>query len=161
MSLDILTHKGQQSVEQEQDAIAIWHHHYPTLRYCETPKGKPAAVDAVLVNKSGIVVGVVETKCREMTMDDFNTRYKAQWLVTFAKMLHAIEVAEALQVKMMGFLYLVPDRVLLCKTLWSPDGGYLVDFTVSKTETQKTINGGLIKRDNAFIDMGVSQCLRM
>lgn len=160
MSLDILTQKGQQSVEQEKDAIAIWHHHYPSLRYCETPKKKPAAVDAVLINNANIVVGVVETKCREMTLEEFNTRYKAQWLVTFAKVLHAIEVAEALQVKMMGFLYLVPDCVLLCKTIWSPDGGYEAAFTVSKTETQKTINGGLIKRDNAFIDMGVSQCLR-
>jgi hypothetical protein len=159
MSLDVLTIKGQKSILQEQDAIKIWHTHFPTLRYSETPKQKPAAVDAILVGENG-VAGVIETKCREMTFETFENTYNFKWLVTFSKLMNAVNVAEALQVKLIGFLYLVPNQTLLCKTLWSPTNGYETAFDVAKTETQRTINGGLAMRDNAYIDMKGAKCLK-
>ena len=158
--LDIATPKGRITVEQEQCAIAIWHSNYPQVQYIETPKDKPAAIDAIMTH-NGRCTGVVETKCRELSFAQFDNLFDQTWLVTLDKIMTAKSVAEGLQVPLLGFLYLVPDYTLLWRKLWCPENGWVTPFTVKKTETRATVNGGKALRDNAFIDMRNCDQLRM
>lgn len=150
--LDIMTDKGQVTLQQERRAIEIWRSHFPHLVYKETPKNSPAVVDAIIIDGDECCA-VVETKCRRVTWPSFVKQYDSKWLVTFSKILKAQKTADALQVPLLGFLYLVDDDMLLCVRIWTPKIGWGVSFCVEKTKTQSTVNGGSIWRDNAYIDM--------
>lgn len=160
-SLDVLSPKGQKSREQEMRAVKIWADNFPLISYCETPKDQPGAIDAIMV-KSNQIIGVVETKCRSnINHEDFKTKFKNQWLITFEKILKAKQTAELLSVPFVGFLYLVEDDILLFETIWKPEIGWNVGIEIEKTETQATINGGLIYRDNAYLNMANAKILRL
>lgn len=148
--MDILTPKGQTTVRQEEEAVAAFVARYPEFAYARTPKDKPSPVDAVLV-KNGVVSAVVETKCRQLTALTLRGSFKSEWLVTGQKIEDGIQVAKSLCVPYVGFLYLVPDKVLLVAKIW--DGEYKLPIRWEKTETQATVNGGLAIRVNAFINM--------
>lgn len=149
--LDVLTPRGQESLEHERACAALYMAANPGIRYVGTPKDGSACVDAVL-DRGGVIIGVVEQKSRVMTMLDF-ARYDFSWLVTFDKLVAGREVAVKFGVPLVGFLYLVPDAVLLAQRLTNPDGTFAVRLRVEHTETQRTINGGSIIRANAYIDM--------
>lgn len=150
--MDILTPKGQKTVEEEDEAVALFEKAYPSYRYLRTPKDKPSPVDAVISNEMGIS-GVAECKCRQMTLATLSDTFKWEWLVTGAKLTDGIAVAEALAVPFVGFLYLVPEKRLLIQRIWEPDYGYCVPVRWEETETQATVNGGKATRLNAFINM--------
>ena len=150
--LNVLTERGQAAVEQEKEAVAIWNSHFPDLIYNDTPKDSPAAVDAI-ITRNGSVLAVVETKCRYISYATFTEVYQNRWLVTFEKLAKAREISEAMNVPLLGFLFLVEDKKLIWRKIWDPKDGWTVDFYVQKTKTKKNINGGEALRDNAFIDM--------
>ena len=149
--MDILTRLGAESREWEGEAMEVWHRN-STSRLLETPKDRPARVDGIVV-VDGTIKAVYEIKCRKMTLDKFTLDYKSEWLVTADKVMAGVDVARGLQVPFIGILYLVPDKKLLHKTIWRPSDGIVVAMRVHETETMKTINGGVITRQNAFIDM--------
>ena len=155
MSLDILTPKGQQTLAEERDAAMIWLGEYPDHEYIETNKEKPADVDGILV-KNKKIIRVVEVKCRQSTEAQFRGEFGSAWLVTADKIHRARAVAKALCVPLIGFLYLVPDRVLLVKTLTDDNGTLIVTHREEVTRTQATVNGGTALRNNMFIEMAGS-----
>jgi len=151
--MDVLTPRGQISRQQEERAIDIWHSRFPHHRYIHTPKASPAAVDAMIV-KDGEIVGVVETKCRpQLTVLQFRLDYESRWLITKKKIDDGVQIASALCVPYIGFLFLPEADVLLYQTIWKPGEGYVCDIKVADTRTQATINGGSIVRTNAYVDM--------
>lgn len=150
--MDILTPKGQKTVEEENEAVALFEAAYPEYRYLRTPKDKPSPVDAVISHGAG-VFGVAECKCRQMTLGTLSRTFNWEWLITGAKLTDGIAVAQALAVPFVGFLYLVPDKLLMVQRIWNPDAGYCVPIRWQETETQATVNGGKALRVNAFIDM--------
>ena len=150
--MDILTTKGQATLKDEQRAADIFKKHFPTYQYLETPKDMPAVVDALLYERE--LMAVVETKCRyDMDYDKFCHAYNCEWLVTFDKINKGAKLAASLGVCLVGFLYIVPSDYLLVQKLSDTDGNFIVDIHLRETETQRTINGGLITRTNAFINM--------
>lgn len=159
-SLDILTERGQQTVRDEQRAVDIWLRHFPERRYIETAKNKPAVIDALLIQNNRIEAGV-ETKCRyDMTLRSFRIERDSRWLVTYEKIEKARVLCSHLCVPLYGFLYIVQDGVLMFKEIANDLGEYVADIRVENTETQKTVNGGKIIRENAFIDMADAKVLR-
>ncbi len=46
--MDIKTPRGRESLKAEARAMAIFAKHFPDYEYCETPKDKPADIDAIL-----------------------------------------------------------------------------------------------------------------
>lgn len=151
--MDILTPAGQKTVEDELDAICIWHKHHPGFVYCHTPKDRECPVDGVLT-KNQSIKGVIETKCRyDMTLSNFFEERDGLWLVTFEKIINARQVALSLGVPLIGFLYLVQDKILLCKKITDSYGKFLINMEIKNTFTQTTVNGGTIKRSNAYLDM--------
>jgi len=151
--MDILTPRGQESRKWEDRAIQSWSSHYPDIIYASTDKNSPCAIDAILV-KDKKIIGIVEQKSRpSLSLIDFNGIYKKQWLVTQKKLDNGAKIAESLQTKFVGFLYLPQADMLLVKTLWNPNLGWSVIIEKRHTKTQATINGGSIVRENAYIDM--------
>ena len=153
MSLDITTPKGQVSLKDEQ-IVARWFNRKEGHIYAQTPKHSPAKVDAVLV-KGDTIIGLAETKCRyNITLQDFQRKFHNEWLVTWEKVESGLRMAEQLCVPLFGFLYLVDDDVLLITNLSK------AETRKEFTETQETINGGKIVRENCFISMENAQVNR-
>jgi hypothetical protein len=149
--MDVLTERGQQSVADEQQAVRIFNAHWPDITYCHTPKKRECNVDAVLMRQQEII-GVVETKCRyDMTHQDFILSRGGEWLVTFDKLCAGRDIALSLTVPLIGFLYIVQDRVLLVKSITDSHGKWIAEMSIKVTETQATINGGRAQRCNAYV----------
>jgi hypothetical protein len=153
--LDINTPRGQLTLADEMAAVAIFHRHYPELRYIHTPKNDMSDIDGMVINHAeDALVCIAETKCRyDMTIEKFEVAYGRKWLVTFDKFVKGYKLADSCRVPFYGFLYIVPSKALLIKPLWTPQNKLEVDLKVQKTETQATVNGGRALRDNAYIDM--------
>lgn len=157
--MDVLTARGLETLEQEREAADLFCSAFLGLGYVSTPKHMPCIVDAMIV-KNQVLIGVVEMKCRQMTLSTFEQRFNSEWLVTLQKLEGAANIAAILCVPLVGALYLVPDRILLVRRLWEPNKGYVAKYTIRETETQATVNGGLAIRENAFIDMSDAKQIR-
>ena len=157
--LDVNSPKGQKSLEHELRAVQLWQHHYPDFTYIHTPKDGSALVDAVIGDNDCNVVAIVEQKSRNMSLEQLQN-WNMEWLVTHAKIEAGRTTAHALGVPFIGFLYLIPDDLLITKQLSNAKGEWTCDFRVDMTETQETINGGKITRENAFIDLTDAKHIR-
>ena len=159
LGLDVLTQRGQESVRQEAHAVSLLCAKHPSYSYLHTPKHLPADVDAVLL-KDGVIDSIVETKCRDCTLEQFMGAFKGQWLVTFDKVIKARDIATRMGVSLTGFLYRAKSDVLLIQRITLPDGTFIPRMVVETTETQRTINGGKAIRTNAYIDMQAAKQIR-
>jgi hypothetical protein len=157
--LDVNSPKGQESLEHELRAVQLWNHHYTEYTYVHTPKNGPALVDAVIVDNDTNVVAVVEQKSRNMSLEQLQ-KWNNEWLITFDKIEAGRYVANSLGVPFIGFLYLIPDDLLITKQLSNAYGEWTCDFRTALTETQETINGGKIVRENAYIDLTGAKHIR-
>lgn len=158
--LDVNSPKGQESLVHEMRAVQLWQHHYPDFTYVHTPKDGSALVDAVIVeHHEADIVAIVEQKSRNMSLEQL-LKWDMEWLVTYAKIEAGRITARALGVPFIGFLYLIPDDLLITKQLSDANGEWTCEFRVDMTETQETINGGKITRENAFIDLTEAKHIR-
>jgi hypothetical protein len=105
------------------------------------------------------VVGVVEQKSRNMSLEQLQ-KWDNEWLITYEKIEAGRYVANSLGVPFIGFLYLIPDDLLITKQLSNANGEWTCDFRTALTETQETINGGKIVRENAYIDLTGAKHIR-
>lgn len=147
MSLDINTERGQKSKEYENRAYQKLEKKY-NGKIIETPKSKDSKVDGFLV-KDESVLGVCETKCRQLyesELYDFGT-----WLITNKKIEDGKVVANKLSVPFYGILYLIPHDYVFVWEIADKNGESNFNYEVKRTKTQKTINGGTVKRRNAFL----------
>lgn len=157
--LDVNTLKGQESLKHELRAVELWNYHYQDFTYVHTPKDGPALVDAVIVDLDANVVAVVEQKSRNMSLEQLQ-KWDNEWLITFDKIEAGRYVANSLGVPYIGFLYLIPDDLLITKKISDKHGQWTCDFRTDITETQETINGGKIDRLNAYIKLDGAQYLQ-
>jgi hypothetical protein len=146
MKLDISTARGQISLADEQH-VADWFNGKPGMQYIQTPKDKPAKIDAILT-RYGEIIGVAETKCRYgLTLEQFQRMFDNEWLITAQKVDTGINIGYALCVPLYGFLFLVDDDTLLVQNLST------ATMRRQVTETQRTINGGTAMRENVYVNM--------
>ena len=157
--LDVNSPKGQESLEHELRAVQLWNSHYTDYTYVHTPKNGPALVDAVICDNDCNVVAVVEQKSRNMSLEQLQN-WNNEWLITFEKIEAGRYVANSLGVPFIGFLYLIPDDLLITKQLSNANGEWTCEFRTALTETQETINGGKIVRENAYIDLTGAKHIR-
>ena len=153
--MDILTEKGQQSLKAENDMLRMIKNKY-NIDIIETNKNSPALCDGFTV-RNGIITGVFESKCRNATFKDFQKW--GSWLITYEKIDGLAWISNKLRIPAIGFLYLIPESIVLKWIITDNEGNYLFDFKVNKTITQETINGGEIKRENAYLPMEYSSTL--
>jgi len=158
--MDILTPKGQVSLADEQ-RLARWLEQRFSFSYIQTPKNSPAAIDAVVV-KDNKLLAVAETKCRyDVTLEQFQTSYKNQWLVTWAKVQNMMAIASSLGIPSVGFLFLIKSNTVLIQRLSEPDGKLVPTINLQTSSTQASINGGKALRTNAYIDMTAAKIYQL
>lgn len=151
--MDILTPRGQQTLEDEMQAAKLWESFNPKYKYISTPKDEAAYIDAVITD-GWQMIAAVETKCRyDMDLDKFDRERGGEWLITYDKLNNASQLAADLGLPLYGFLYIVPDKILLTTKLANADGELCCRYRIEDTNTQQTVNGGMIRRRNAFIHM--------
>jgi len=151
--MDILTRRGAVSRGHELDAMRIFQQHLPEVDILETPKDSPARLDGLLA-ANGVLVGGYEVKCRyKLRLNTLMTTFGGEWLLTAAKLRECVDICKGLQIPFFGLLYLVDEDALLVQRLWNVKSGTYKSIRFETTTTQKTINGGSIARQNAFIDM--------
>jgi len=154
VSLDILTPRGQQTVRDLKDAVALWEILNPGWKVSLLPDTRESAIDGFLVDPAGHTVADIEAKCRYgLTRDAFRSAFGNEWLITMRKLTKAWNVCSALCIPLVGFLYLVDDAILLTKRIVDGDGDFCAGFRCERTETKKNVNGGTVERANAFIPM--------
>ena len=153
--MDIKTEKGKQSLVYEVKMLNTIREKY-RIDIIETDKESPALCDGFMV-RNGIITGVFESKCRNATVQDFEKW--GSWLVTYEKIDGLAWMSNKLCIPALGFLYSIPDDVILMWQITDREGNYKFDFRVEKTITQATINGGQIERENAYLPIGKAQTL--
>jgi hypothetical protein len=151
MSLDILTPKGQESAREEQEMLDSLRITFPSHMFVNTPKKNPSQVDGFTI-KDDEITSCFESKCRDMTRRQLTT-WGNEWLVTYDKILHGAMLAKSLCVPFNGFLYLVPDNLLIVVKIADEMGNFLPKIRLERTVTQRTINGGAMVRTNSYIDI--------
>ena len=156
--MDILTPKGQETLAQEREAISLFLQSFPGFEFIETPKDTPADIDG-FITRDGKIISGVEIKCRNMTVDVLDTKYKYQWLVTADKLDRGVSVCERLGTDFRGFLYLVPDKMLFIVPIFSYKDGWLIEPEYEMTKTQATVNGGHAERLNAYVDVSKAKVI--
>jgi hypothetical protein len=156
--MDILTPKGLETLAQEREAISLFLQSFPGFEFIETPKDTPADIDG-FITRDGTIISGVEVKCRNMTVDVLDTKYKYQWLVTADKLDRGVSVCERLGTDFRGFLYLVPDKMLFIVPIFSYKDGWLIEPEYEMTKTQATVNGGIAERLNAYIDVSKAKVI--
>jgi hypothetical protein len=150
--MDILTPKGQVTAQQEQLALTMFRAKFDHVEFIETPKHEPADIDGFVVANDVISCGV-EVKCRNMTASELKNQFGNRWLITADKLERGMKVCRSLCVPFRGFLYLVPDKMLLIVPIWDPTKGWNPNIDHEYTETQATVNGGTARRLNAYVDV--------
>ena len=151
--MDILTKKGQKSLEYEREMLERIRHnlcktHKEDSYLIETDKNMDAKVDGIIV-KNNQVSGIFESKCRNLSL--MQLRDFGSWLITLDKIMDGKQLSEMLRVPYIGFLYLIKDKIIMYWKITDKYGDFTFDFEVKKTKTQKTINGGTACRVNAYL----------
>lgn len=149
MRLDLHTPRGRESQAHLRDA-ALALYIRMGWRYIAGPDAAP--LDGVLVSGSGLR-GVVEVKCRDLTLDQLFDDFGGDWLITASKVEAIQSAALALGVRGYGLLWLIPSQVALLIPVAAGDGSLICQMRVEETVTQATCNGGTATRRNAYIDV--------
>ena len=152
-NLDIFTPLGQESLRQERLMLEAVQRAYG-LEVIETDKDQPCEIDGILV-RDKVVVGVFESKCRKLTRAQMR-KFQDTWLVTFDKVLAGLHFSKLMRVPYYGLLYLTEEPIGLMIQISDSSGSPVVKMQIARTETRRTVNGGLIERANAYIDLSTA-----
>lgn len=134
------------------DAIQSFLGKYPDFDFIETPKDQPADIDGFIV-KGGTIISGVEVKCRMMSYNDLISKFNSEWLITYDKIERGIAICRSLGIDFRGFLYLVPEQILIIVKIWDYKTREDCIMKIEETRTQATVNGGSIVRLNAYVDV--------
>lgn len=160
MSLDINSPRGKITLADERKATNLVLAACPEFEFVSTDKMKPIVIDGLLVTKkTRIHYACVEIKCRYdcdivkfFNSDDLDG-YNGEWLITYSKVETAAQIATALCVPLLGFLYLVPSEIVLLQVLCDAHGEFQNVARQKVSETQATCNGGTALRTNIYFKM--------
>jgi len=147
------------TVKQEKAAIRIFLERYRDFSYVETPKDQPADIDGFICKGTTMVSGV-EVKCRMMSYHDLMHKFNSEWLITYDKIERGISICRSLGIDFRGFLYLVPEQILMIVKIWDYKTREDCIMKIEETRTQATVNGGSIVRLNAYVDVSNGTVIR-
>jgi len=159
MSLDVLTAKGKESITQESRMIRLFAKEFPSFEFVSTKKDKPAEVDGLMI-KEKTIEAVIESKCRNASLEELRGNFNNEWLITYGKLVKGSQLSKSLCVPFVGFLYLLKSNSILSIRITDELGEFLPAIRLQRTETQATINGGSIIRGNAFISMAHAKVIQ-
>lgn len=120
----------------------------------ETDKASPCEIDGLIAIQD-VIVGVFESKCRKLTRTQMR-KFDDTWLVTFDKVLAGLHFSRQLRVPYYGLLYLTEEPICMIVQISDKSGSPIVKMAIARTETRRTVNGGVIERANAYIDLSTA-----
>ena len=126
------------------------------VRVIVTDDTSAAALDAV-IEKNGVVAAVAEVKSRRMSFDDLE-RF-GTYLITAEKLEQMSRAARLLCAEGFLFVHLRVDDVIVYWRVCDDVGNFCFQFERRKTETQKTVNGGIVVRMNAYLPLSEARSL--
>jgi hypothetical protein len=145
--MDSATPKGKIAIDQEGHTVERI---CTALRCQAITLGMGARIDRVLT-REGNAVAVVEIKGRQMSLEKL-TEF-GSYLLTAKKLKWLALSAQALFVPAFLFVHLIPDNLILYWQCADKMGAITVAHTIQHTTTQKTINGGQVERENAYLEI--------
>jgi hypothetical protein len=151
MSLDINTPRGQESVAEENEMLDILHSNFNSL-FIHTPIKSAASIDGIII-KDNSLTGLFESKCRRDTLQTFQTQYNNEWLVSFHKLQAGATLSKLMCVPFFGFLYLVPDKIILIIKLTDDQGKFIAKIRIDQRKTSACCNGGTMIDTCGFINI--------
>lgn len=152
--LDCKTPRGQKAIDQQNKTQRM----LESFGYfCVNTRNDDDYSDVLLSKiERGIhkLYGVAEIKTRYAAGNAILTvdfiRHCGGYLVTMDKISKGVELSKALRVPFFLIVRLIGDKnKILVWRIW--DQKYLFDFEKRESVTQKTINGGKVKRLNAYL----------
>lgn len=149
-TLDINSQRGRAAASFQHRATEIVFGNSPDHYFIHTPDDDAAAVDGFIV-RAQEVVGFAEIKSRDSTYANLMGSFNSEWLLSYQKLLDMQAVSKLMRLPGYGFLYLIPDEMVLVLALTSGIGGITCRHRTEFTNTQATCNGGNAFRNNAFI----------
>lgn len=152
MSLDINTPRGQESVHEELEMLDILETDHDDCKFIHTPITKAALIDGMII-RDGELVGIYESKCRRNTLKEFKNEFSNEWMVSFHKLQAGSQLSKALCVPFIGFLYLVPDKMVAQIKLTDDKGNFLPSILIGRKQTSKCCNGGTMMDTCGFISL--------
>ena len=144
---------------QERAAIQSFLERYRDFDFVETPKDEPADIDGFICKGTTMISGV-EVKCRMMSYQDLMNKFDSEWLITYDKIERGISICRSLCIDFRGFLYLVPEQILIIVKIWDHKTREDCITRIEETRTQATVNGGSIVRLNAYVDVSNGTIIR-
>jgi len=158
-NLDINTDRGRVAAALQHRAADIVFSRSESHCFIHTSDTDCAAVDGFIV-AAGFIAGFAEIKSRDSTYNNFMTAFKGEWLLTHQKLLDIQAISKLLRLPGYGMIYLVPDEIVLVLQLTDKDGIITCKYRTAHTETQRTINGDVANRLNAFINVSSAKIYR-
>ena len=116
----------------------------------ETDGTTAADIDGHLF-RNGERVGIIEIKSRNGSKEKLMIEYKGTYLITYDKLLKGQRRSKQYKVPYMLIVRWLGDNSMYFWKITDSGGNFTFQFKTDYTWTQKTCNGGLIKRLNAFL----------
>jgi hypothetical protein len=149
-TLDCLTPLGVKAVSHEGLIMQKVADHL-SLNYLKTRAGTASIVDAALYGSNQELVAIAECKSRDMSYDTLLGTWGGEYLITFEKLYQAKKLAQLLIVDVYLAVYMLQDRQIFLWKIANQEGEFILPLRLDQTVTQRTVNGGSIRRTNAFI----------
>lgn len=151
-AIDILTPRGRIAAQDQLEAAEIVFRHSTNIWFVHTPTDDAAAVDGFII-KDNCAHALAEIKSRDNTLEDMMQKFGGKWLLTHQKLLDIHALSRLMRIPAFGFVYLKPSACVLAVRLTDKTGLIVCRYKILATETAATCNGGLARRENAFIDV--------
>jgi hypothetical protein len=109
-----------------------------------------ADIDGIIV-KNNIVVGAIEIKSRETTLEQL--KKWGSYLITFEKLIKLRDVCKSLCINGLVGVFLIKDKKIVYWKVCNSKGEFLISLEAKVSTTQKHCNGDEIDRFNAYLSL--------
>jgi hypothetical protein len=156
-NLEINTPKGQETLIDEKKVIEEIKKKWG-VHIIETDKKRESRIDNLII-QNDVLKAIAEVKCRDMTLLNME-EWGDTWLITNQKLIDGAILSKLLSVPFFGFLYLIPENLILYWKITNDKGEFLFPFDVVNSRTRYSCNGGSIVRENAYLPRKYSKQLK-
>jgi len=152
MNLDINTPRGQESVAEETEMFNIIKSKNPSCQFFHTPITKASLIDGFITQKQQLLA-IYEAKCRRHSLETFQHQFQNEWMISSHKLLAGAQLSKMLEVPFVGYLYIVPNKIVLSAKITNDKGRFIIPIRFAEKQTSASCNGGIMQDTCGFINL--------
>ena len=159
-----MTEAERLSIYYENETCAFLTRHTPWewLRFSQTSEAQHSCADGFLMHQiDRSLDAMFEVKCRDMSPDDFKYSFRSEWLVSYQKLEACRLITMRLKIPFIMALRILNGNLIFVQQVWDSSGNLNTGIRLAQTTTQKSVNGGIASRPNAYINMSDSDVFAM